>query len=60
MIGLEVHAQIQSESKLFSRAGTSFGASVNNQVSLFDAALPGTLPVNIIYFLVKYHWHRFQ
>ncbi|XP_035825976.1 glutamyl-tRNA(Gln) amidotransferase subunit B, mitochondrial [Aplysia californica] len=45
VIGLEIHAQIQSRSKLFSRAGTSYGASTNSQVSHFDAALPGTLPV---------------
>ncbi|RUS85994.1 hypothetical protein EGW08_006264 [Elysia chlorotica] len=45
VIGLEIHAQIKSASKLFSGAGTQFGMSPNTQVSLFDAAFPGTLPV---------------
>jgi len=45
VVGLEIHAQISSESKLFSAAGTKFDAVVNSQVSLFDAAIPGTLPV---------------
>ncbi|KAK3777807.1 hypothetical protein RRG08_038056 [Elysia crispata] len=45
IIGLEIHAQIKSASKLFSGAGTQFGMSPNTQVSLFDAAFPGTLPV---------------
>jgi aspartyl-tRNA(Asn)/glutamyl-tRNA(Gln) amidotransferase subunit B len=45
VIGLEVHAQISSESKLFSGAATKFGAEPNTQVSLVDAALPGMLPV---------------
>ncbi|GFO02787.1 glutamyl-tRNA(gln) amidotransferase subunit b, mitochondrial [Plakobranchus ocellatus] len=45
VIGLEIHAQIKSASKLFSGAGTQYGASPNTQVSLFDAAFPGTLPV---------------
>lgn len=44
-MGLEVHAQIRSESKLFSAAPTDFGGEPNTQVNLFDAALPGTLPV---------------
>ena len=44
-IGLEVHAQLQTKTKLFSRSLASFGASVNTQVSLFDASTPGTLPV---------------
>jgi aspartyl-tRNA(Asn)/glutamyl-tRNA(Gln) amidotransferase subunit B len=44
VIGLEVHAQVISESKLFSSSSTEFGAMPNSQVSLFDAALPGTLP----------------
>jgi len=47
VVGLEIHAQISSESKLFSAAGTKFDAVVNSQVSLFDAAIPGTLPVSI-------------
>ncbi|MCY4032072.1 MAG: Asp-tRNA(Asn)/Glu-tRNA(Gln) amidotransferase GatCAB subunit B, partial [Hyphomicrobiales bacterium] len=45
VIGLEVHAQIRSEAKLFSKAPTVFGASANSQVSLVDAAMPGMLPV---------------
>ena len=45
VIGLEVHAQIRSEAKLFSKAPTAFGASANSQVSLVDAAMPGMLPV---------------
>ena len=44
-IGLEVHAQIVSQSKLFSGASASFGADPNTQVSLDDAGLPGMLPV---------------
>ena len=45
VIGLEVHAQITSEAKLFSGAATKFGAEPNSQVSLVDAAMPGMLPV---------------
>jgi aspartyl-tRNA(Asn)/glutamyl-tRNA(Gln) amidotransferase subunit B len=45
VIGLEVHAQITSQSKLFSGAATAFGAEPNSQVSLVDAAMPGMLPV---------------
>ncbi|UYH51789.1 Asp-tRNA(Asn)/Glu-tRNA(Gln) amidotransferase subunit GatB [Candidatus Kirkpatrickella diaphorinae] len=45
VIGLEVHAQIVSQSKLFSGAPTAFGAEANTQVSLVDAAFPGMLPV---------------
>ncbi|QQR68810.1 MAG: Asp-tRNA(Asn)/Glu-tRNA(Gln) amidotransferase subunit GatB [Alphaproteobacteria bacterium] len=45
VIGLEVHAQVVSQSKLFSGAATAFGASPNSQVSLVDAAMPGMLPV---------------
>ena len=45
VIGLEVHAQISSKSKLFSGSSTSFGAAPNSQVSLVDAAMPGMLPV---------------
>jgi hypothetical protein len=52
VVGLEIHAQITSTSKLFSGAGTEFGAPVNTNVSLFDAAIPGTLPVRIFYFHV--------
>ena len=45
VIGLEVHAQVLSKSKLFSSAPTKFGAEPNTQVSLVDAAFPGMLPV---------------
>jgi aspartyl-tRNA(Asn)/glutamyl-tRNA(Gln) amidotransferase subunit B len=45
VIGLEVHAQIVSRSKLFSGAATEFGAEPNTQVSTVDAAFPGMLPV---------------
>jgi aspartyl-tRNA(Asn)/glutamyl-tRNA(Gln) amidotransferase subunit B len=45
IIGLEVHAQVTSESKLFSGASTKFGAEPNANVSLVDAAMPGMLPV---------------
>ncbi len=45
VIGLEVHAQVIAESKLFSGAATAFGAEPNTQVSLVDAAMPGMLPV---------------
>ena len=45
VIGLEVHAQIISNSKLFSTGSTKFGADPNENVSFVDAALPGTLPV---------------
>jgi aspartyl-tRNA(Asn)/glutamyl-tRNA(Gln) amidotransferase subunit B len=43
VIGLEVHAQITSQAKLFSGASTAFGAEPNRQVSLVDAAMPGML-----------------
>ena len=45
IVGMEVHAQVSSESKLFSGAPTAFGAEPNTQVSLIDAAMPGMLPV---------------
>ena len=45
IIGMEVHAQVVSEAKLFSGAATRFGAPPNQQVSLVDAAMPGMLPV---------------
>ena len=45
VIGLEVHAQVTSNSKLFSSSSTKFGAEPNTQVSLVDAAFPGMLPV---------------
>ena len=45
VIGLEVHAQVSSRSKLFSGASTAFGGEPNSHVSLVDAAMPGMLPV---------------
>jgi aspartyl-tRNA(Asn)/glutamyl-tRNA(Gln) amidotransferase subunit B len=45
VIGLEVHAQVTSEAKLFSGASTEFGGEPNSHVSLVDAAMPGMLPV---------------
>ncbi len=45
VIGLEVHAQVVSQSKLFSGAATAFGAEPNSQVSFIDAGFPGMLPV---------------
>jgi aspartyl-tRNA(Asn)/glutamyl-tRNA(Gln) amidotransferase subunit B len=45
VIGMEVHAQVTSQSKLFSGAATAFGGEPNSHVSLVDAAMPGMLPV---------------
>ncbi|MGX4771398.1 Asp-tRNA(Asn)/Glu-tRNA(Gln) amidotransferase subunit GatB [Bradyrhizobium guangdongense] len=45
VIGMEIHAQVTSKSKLFSSASTAFGGEPNTQVSLVDAAMPGMLPV---------------
>ena len=45
VVGLEIHAQVVSKSKLFSGAATAFGAEPNTQVSFVDAAFPGMLPV---------------
>src|ERR1700752_1759593 len=45
VIGMEVHAQVTSNSKLFSSASTAFGGEPNSHVSLVDAAMPGMLPV---------------
>ena len=45
IIGMEIHAQVLSQSKLFSGASTTFGAAPNSNVSLVDAAMPGMLPV---------------
>src|SRR5438046_2729354 len=45
VIGMEVHAQITSNAKLFSGASTAFGGEPNSHVSLVDAAMPGMLPV---------------
>lgn len=53
IIGMEVHAQISSQSKLFSGASTAFGADENSNVSLVDAAFPGMLPVINQYCVVQ-------
>ena len=45
VIGIEIHAQVNSKSKLFSSSRTEFGSKPNSQVSLIDAAMPGMLPV---------------
>ena len=45
VIGMEIHAQVTSESKLFSGASTEFGGAPNSHVALVDAAMPGMLPV---------------
>jgi aspartyl-tRNA(Asn)/glutamyl-tRNA(Gln) amidotransferase subunit B len=45
VIGMEVHAQVSSNAKLFSGASTAFGGAPNSHVSLVDAAMPGMLPV---------------
>src|SRR6188474_2790866 len=45
VVGMEVHAQVTSNAKLFSGASTAFGGEPNSHVSLVDAAMPGMLPV---------------
>src|SRR3954465_6280465 len=45
IVGMEVHAQVTSQAKLFSGASTAFGGEPNSHVSLVDAAMPGMLPV---------------
>ena len=45
VVGIEIHAQVKSNSKLFSSSSTNFGSGPNSQVSLVDAAMPGMLPV---------------
>jgi len=45
VIGLEVHVQLSTQSKLFSASATAFGAEPNTQANIFDLAMPGTLPV---------------
>ncbi|WP_152220640.1 Asp-tRNA(Asn)/Glu-tRNA(Gln) amidotransferase subunit GatB [Pseudomonas sp. SCB32] len=45
VIGLEIHAQLSTQSKIFSGSATTFGAAPNTQASLIDLAMPGTLPV---------------
>lgn len=52
VVGLEVHAQILSNSKLFSAALNDPSAPANTAVSLFDAATPGTLPVILFLFYI--------
>ena len=51
-IGLELHVQLKSPVKLFSRAVTSFDDTPNKNVAALDAALPGTLPVRMLVHLV--------
>ena len=45
VVGMELHAQVTSNAKLFSAASTEFGGAPNSHVSFVDAALPGMLPV---------------
>jgi len=45
VVGLEIHCQVKSKSKLFSRSSTKFGSEQNSNVSFFDVAMPGQLPV---------------
>ena len=45
VVGMEIHAQVSSEAKLFSGSSTEFGGEANNHVSFVDAAMPGMLPV---------------
>ena len=45
VIGLEIHAQLSTQSKIFSGSATTFGAEPNTQASLIDLGMPGTLPV---------------
>ena len=45
VIGLEVHCQVKTKSKLFSRSSTEFGSPQNTHVSFYDNAMPGQLPV---------------
>jgi aspartyl-tRNA(Asn)/glutamyl-tRNA(Gln) amidotransferase subunit B len=45
VIGIETHAQLSTQSKIFSGSSTAFGAAANTQASAVDLALPGTLPV---------------
>lgn len=57
VIGLEIHTQLKTKSKLFSSASTTFGAKPNEQVSLVDLAMPGILPVfnkEVLYMAVKF------
>ena len=52
MIGLEIHAQIKSQTKLFSRTPVKYGGEPNRYVGLFEAAHPGTLPVCHYFLLI--------
>ena len=45
VIGLEIHVQLTTKSKIFSGSSTAFGADANTQASAVDLAMPGTLPV---------------
>ena len=55
VVGLEIHAQISSRSKLFSGSEVAFLAPPNSLVSFFDASLPGTLPVSFsLIFVICY------
>ncbi|HEX6638565.1 MAG TPA: Asp-tRNA(Asn)/Glu-tRNA(Gln) amidotransferase GatCAB subunit B, partial [Steroidobacteraceae bacterium] len=45
VIGLEIHAQLSTKSKIFSGSATAYGASPNSQANLVDLAYPGVLPV---------------
>ena len=45
VIGLEIHTQLATQSKIFSGSSTAFGAEPNTQASLIDLAMPGVLPV---------------
>ena len=56
VIGIEIHAQINSKSKLFSSSSTEFGSAPNTQVSLVDAAMPGMLPVINKFCIVKIYF----
>lgn len=57
VIGLEIHAQLSTASKIFSGSSTAFGAAPNTQASLIDLGMPGTLPVlnkQAVYYAVKF------
>lgn len=56
VVGLEVHAQISTNSKLFSGAANNSKASSNSAVALFDASIPGTLPVLHIHKQFDFIW----
>ena len=58
IIGCEIHAQISTNSKLFSRSEVKFGAEQNNNVSLFDIASPGQLPTLNIFYMKRIYFFR--